>query len=269
MAIIALNSAATGLRALSTKLDVIANNLANSETTAFKASRVNFEELVYQTLKEPGTSNAAGDLSPAGTFVGLGVKVSNTQLDLEQGTMESTNRPLDVAIVGNGFFRVKIMPGIGDGYGYTRAGNFFTNKDQKLVLGMGDGYLVDPAISIPPTATGIAISNDGKVDYLVPGQIARQQAGQMKLYNFINPNGLTLLGGNIYLQTESSGQATQNNPGLDGLGTLQQNFLEGSNVDPVKELVSLIKTQRAFELNSQSIQAADQALQTIGNLRRN
>ena len=121
----------------------------------------------------------------------------------------------------------------------------------------------------PPTANGITISDDGKVDYLVPGQIARQQAGQIKLFNFINPNGLKLLGGNIYQQTESSGQATQSDPGKDGIGTLQQSFLEGSNVDPVKELVSLIKTQRAFELNSQSIQAADQALQTIGNLRRN
>ncbi|MGA2501620.1 MAG: flagellar basal-body rod protein FlgG [Tepidisphaeraceae bacterium] len=269
MAIIALNSAATGLRALSTKLDVIANNLANSETTAFKTSRVNFEELVYQTIKEPGTSNAAGDLSPAGTFVGLGVKVSNTQLNLDQGTMESTDRPLDVAIVGTGFFRVKIMPGIGDGYGYTRAGNFFVNKDQQLVLGMGDGYRLDPVITIPPTATSITVSNDGLVDYLVPGQITRQQAGTIKLANFINPNGLTLLGGNIYLQTESSGPAALSDPGKDGIGTLQQSYLEGSNVDPVKELVSLIKTQRAFELNSQSIQAADEALQTIGNMRRN
>jgi len=269
MATLALNSAATGLRALSTKLDVIANNLANTETTAFKRSRVNFEELIYQTLKEPGTSNAAGDVSPAGTFVGLGVKVSNTQIDMEQGAMESTNRPLDVAIEGPGFFRVKIMPGIGDGNGYTRAGNFFVNKDQQLVLGMGDGYRLDPAITIPPSATGISVSNDGRVDYLLPGQINRQSAGQIKLANFINPNGLKLLGGNIYQETESSGQAILSTPGKDGVGTLQQAFLEGSNVDPVKELVSLIKTQRAFELNSQSIQAADQALQTIGNLRRN
>jgi flagellar basal-body rod protein FlgG len=269
MAVIALNSAATGLRALSTKLDVIANNLANTETTAFKRSRVNFEELIYQCLKAPGTSNAAGELSPAGTFVGLGVKVSNTQLDLEQGAMESTNRPLDIAIQGPGFFRVKIMPEINDGMGYTRAGNFFTNKEGQLVLGMGDGYRLDPAITIPANATDITISNDGRVNYQIPGQIARQEAGVIKLFNFINPNGMRLLGGNIYLQTESSGPANMSEPGKDGFGTLQQSFLEGSNVDPVKELVSLIKTQRAFELNSQSIQAADQALQTIGNLRRN
>jgi flagellar basal-body rod protein FlgG len=268
MAIIALNSAATGLRALSTKLDVISNNLANSETTAFKRSRVNFEELVYQTLREPGSTNSAGEVSPAGTFVGLGVKVSNTQIDLEQGPMENTDRPLDVAIEGPGFFRVKMLSTIGDGFGYTRNGNFFTNRDGQLVVGMQDGYRIEPTISIPKDAFSITINQEGMVEYLLPGQISKQSAGQLNLATFINPQGLKLLGGNIYQETVSSGPAVITQPGKDGVGLIRQNFLEGSNVDPVKELVSLIKTQRAFELNSQSIQAADQALQTIGNLRR-
>src|SRR5947207_9202320 len=268
MAITALNSAATGLRALSTRIDVVANNLANAETNAFKRSRVNFEDLMYLQVKQPGTQTAAGDISPAGTFVGLGVKISNTQLDLEQGPLESTTRPLDVAIQGNGFFHVKIMDSLGDGTGYTRNGNFFQNRDGDLVLGMGDGYRLLPKINIPTDAHEISINQEGVIDYIRPGQNTRTIAGQLKITNFINPQGLKLIGGSIYVQTEASGPPVDNKPGENGSGTILQNFLEGSNVDPVKELVTLIKTQRSFELNSQSIQTADQALQTIGNLRR-
>src|SRR5688500_2754693 len=149
MAITALHSAASGLKALSTRIDVVANNLANAQTTAFKRSRVNFEDLMYLILKQPGTTNAAGEVSPSGIFVGLGVRVSNTQLDLEQGSLESTNRQLDVGISGQGFFRVKIMDSLGDGTGYTRNGNFFVNNEGELVLGMGDGYKLIPPINIP------------------------------------------------------------------------------------------------------------------------
>ena len=268
MAITALNSAAAGLRALSTKIDVIANNLANADTTAFKGSRMNFEDLMYITLKEPGSNNSANEPSPAGTFVGLGVKVSNTQLDLAQGPLENTNRALDVAIEGRGFFRVKIMDAIGDGTGYTRNGSFFRNRDGDLVLGMGDGYKLLPRINIPPDALEISINQEGIIDYIRPHQNTRTIAGQLQISNFINPQGLKLIGGTICVQTEASGQPIPNKPGENGAGTVLQNFLEGSNVDPVKELVALIKTQRAFELNSQSIQTADQALQTIANLRR-
>jgi flagellar basal-body rod protein FlgG len=268
MAIMALNSAATGLRALSTRIDVVANNLANAETGAFKRSRMNFEDLMYTTLKEPGITTVSGEISPAGTFVGMGVKISNTQLDLEQGPMESTNRPLDVAIQGNGFFRVKTLESVGDGFGYTRNGNFFINKDNQLVVGMGDGYRIDPTITIPSNADSISISQTGLIEYLAPGSTTKQTAGQMKLYNFVNPQGLNVKGGSIYQTTVSSGPAIENNPGQETNGVLLQGYLEGSNVDPVKELVTLIKTQRSFELNSQSIQTADQALQTIGNLRR-
>jgi flagellar basal-body rod protein FlgG len=268
MAITALHSAATGLRALSTRIDVVANNLANAETTAFKRSRVNFEDLMYNMLKQPGTTTAAGDLSPAGIFVGLGVRISNTQLDLEQGSMENTGRQLDVAISGNGFFRVRVMDSIGDGTAYTRNGNFFVNNEGDLVLGLGDGYRLIPPITVPQGTTDVSISQEGVVEVSVAGQNQKQVVGNLRLFQFINPQGLRLLGQSLYTETDASGAALESNPGEDGAGQTLQGFLEASNVDPVKELVTLIKTQRAFELNSQSIQTADQALQTIGNLRR-
>jgi flagellar basal-body rod protein FlgG len=268
MAITALHSAATGLRALSTRIDVVANNLANAETTAFKRSRTNFEDLYYLALKQPGTTAANGDVSPAGIYVGLGVRVSNTQLDTEQGSLESTGRQLDVGISGQGFFKVKILDAVGDGYGYTRNGNFFVNKDGELVLGMGDGYKLEPKITIPRGVTDIAISQDGRVEVVQAGSNRKVNVGQLQVFQFVNPQGLNMLGGSIYTQTESSGNPLESRPGDNGAGQVLQGFLESSNVDPVKELVSLIKTQRAFELNSQSIQTADQALQTIGNLRR-
>ncbi len=247
---------------------MVANNLANAETTAFKRSRVNFEDLMYNMLKQPGTTTAAGDLSPAGIFVGLGVRISNTQLDLEQGSMENTGRQLDVGISGNGFFRVQVMDSIGDGTAYTRNGNFFVNNEGDLVLGLGDGYRLVPPITIPAGTTDISISQEGVVEASIAGQNQKQVVGNLQLYQFINPQGLRLLGQSLYTQTDASGEPIESNPGEDGAGQILQGFLEASNVDPVKELVTLIKTQRAFELNSQSIQTADQALQTIGNLRR-
>ena len=268
MAITALHSAATGLRALSTRIDVVANNLANAETTAFKRARLNFEDLMYLALRQPGTTNSAGDISPAGIFVGLGTKISNSQLDLEQGSMENTGRPLDVGIQGSGFFKVKIMDSIGGGVGYTRNGNFFVNNNGELVLGIGDGYKLIPPITIPPNTSEISISQDGNIEVIIGGQTTKQNVGQLSVTSFINPQGLQLQGGSIYTETTASGAPVDNTPGEGGTGQLLQGFLEASNVDPVKELVTLIKTQRAFELNSQSIQTADQALQTIGNLRR-
>jgi flagellar basal-body rod protein FlgG len=247
---------------------VVANNLANAETTAFKASRVNFEDLMYLTLREPGASNAAGEISPAGTYVGLGVRISNAQLDLEQGSLERTDRPLDVGIEGSGFFKVRVLDTLGDGTAYTRNGNFFVNNEGELVLGMGDGYKLIPPISIPPDATSISISQDGNIQVIRASQQNATNVGQLRLSTFVNPQGLKLLGGSLYQQTEASGDPIEGNPGENGTGVILQGFLEASNVDPVKELVTLIKTQRAFELNSQSIQTADQALQTVGNLRR-
>ena len=268
MAIIALHNAATGLKALSTRIDVTANNLANAETTAFKSSRVNFEDLMYLTQQHAGTRNALGDIDPAGVQVGLGVQIANTALRFEQGPLEPTDRPLDVAIQGEGFFRVRILDTIGDGVAYTRNGAFHLNPDGELVLDIGEGYRLDPGISIPEGAVDLSISQDGEISGRLPGDINAQVFGNLELVRFVNPHGLQQLGGQLFLETEASGQPFEARPGVDGNGVILQSFLEGSNVDPVKELVSLIKTQRAFELNSQSIQTADQALQTIGNLRR-
>ncbi len=268
MAVMALNSAATGLKALSTRIDVAANNLANAETNAFKRSRVNFEDLMYVMLKQPGTTSGSGEVSPAGIFVGLGTRISNTQLDLEQGPLENTNRQLDVGIEGKGFLKVKIMDSFGDGIGYTRNGNFFVNNKGELVLGMGDGYKLIPPIRIPTGATDISIAQDGTIEVLRQNSTSKTVVGQIQISQFVNPEGLRLLGGSIYTATDASGPAIDNKPGQGGTGVLLQGFLEGSNVDPVRELVGLIKTQRAFELNSQSIQTADQALQTVANLRR-
>lgn len=268
MAIAALNSAATGLRALSTKIDVIANNLANAETHAFKRSRANFEDLMYTNVRNPGAGNAQGDIAPAGIQIGHGVKISNTQLDFSPGDFEVTDRQLDVAINGQGFFQVKILDGIGDGTAYTRSGNFFVNEQGELVLGQRDGPRVLPVIQLPQDTTDVNIAEDGTIEAIVGNGGEPQNVGQLTLSRFINPQGLRTIGGNMYLETAASGAPIQGTPADSGFGQIQQNALETSNVDPVKELVGLIKTQRSFELNSQSIQTADQALQTVANLRR-
>jgi flagellar basal-body rod protein FlgG len=268
MAINALNSAATGLRALSDRIDVIANNLANAETQAFKRQRVNFEDLMYLNYKQPGTTDSAGDMNPAGISVGLGTKISNTALDMTQGSLESTGVNTDVAIQGNGFFKIKILPNVGDGTGYTRNGSLFTNKNGDLVVGIGDGYELVPPINIPAGATDISIAQDGTVQYTPKGGNTTATAGTIQLSQFVNQQGLKLQGGSIYTETPASGPPIVSDPGTNGAGQLQQGYLEQSNVDPVKELVTLIKTQRSFELNSQSIQTADQTLQTVANLKK-
>ncbi len=245
MAISALYSAASGLRALSTAIDVSANNLANAETTAFKGSRVNFEDLMYQKLKEPGTKDESGEISPSGTFVGLGTRISNTQLDLTQGSLTNTNVPTDVGISGNGFFAIKILDSLG-GTGYTRNGNFFVNADGNLTLGMGDGYTLVPPITIPQGSTSVNIGQDGTISVIKSGSTTRTKVGQLQLTQFINPQGLNLLGGSIYTQTDASGPPLSAAPGQNGAGTTLGGFLEASNVDPVKELVGLIQTQRSL-----------------------
>jgi flagellar basal-body rod protein FlgG len=268
MAISALNSAATGLRSLSYKIDVIANNLANAETNAFKRSRVNFEDLMYVNQRTPGARTIDNQVSPAGIQAGLGVRVANTQLDFTQGAYEDTGGTLDVAIKGDGFFRVQVMESAG-GEAFTRNGNLFRNVDGDLVVGSRDGYRIVPPVNIPDGARDITITPDGNISYLPAGAgTARATAGPIQLNRFVNPQGLEQLGSNLYRPTDASGDAIAGDPGAGGMGELQQGYLEISNVDPTKELVALIRTQRTFELNSQSIQTADQALQTVANLRR-
>ncbi|MFN0199418.1 MAG: flagellar basal-body rod protein FlgG [Planctomycetaceae bacterium] len=265
MAIRALHTGASGMNANMFNLDVIANNLANAGTTAFKRSRANFEDMIYQQIKLPGTQTTAGQLTPIGSSVGLGTRLQSTQLDFVTGTPIATGRPLDLMILGEGFF------GVSDGteITYTRAGNMTVNDAGALVLASADrGRLIDPPITIPPNAINISISGDGVVSYMQQGTPDPIQAGTINLFRFINPQGLIQRGDNLYSPSPASGTAQLANPGQDGAGTLSQGFLESSNVEPVKELVELIKTQRNFELNSQSVQAADQALQLVANLRR-
>ncbi len=267
MAIMALHSAATGLQALSTQLDVISNNIANANNDGFKGSRVNFEDLIYQYQQQPGAKDEQGDTRPTGIAVGLGTRVSGTQLDMTQGSPTVTGRDLDVTINGDGFFQVKTLPTQGDGLAYTRSGQFFINDQGDMVLNSTNGYKLDPAIKFPTNTTAVTISSDGRVFATVPGNTTSQQVGQIQLARFVNPQGLSQIGGNLFQRTDASGPPLLNNPGTEGTGSLQQDALESSNVDPVTQLVALIKTQRTFELNSQSIQAADQMLQTVGHLR--
>lgn len=267
MTISALSAAATGMKAMDTQLDVIGNNLANSNTHGFKASRVNFEDLFYEERRQPGALNSLGQRTSTGLFVGLGTQVSNTHLDFSTGSFENTDRPLDIAIEGVGFFKVRTFDGIGDGQGYTRAGNFTINNEGDLVLGTADGPLLEPQINIPEDADqqSITIQSDGIVTVSIDG--VEQEVGQIMLHRFPNPHGLRVEGGNIYTETEASGTPTEIQPGDSGV-TLTQNFLEASNVDSVKELIRMIRTQRHFELNSQVIQSADDMMQVVGRLRQ-
>ena len=269
MAITALHSASTGLSSLQTEMDVIANNLANVNTTGFKRSRVNFEDLLYQEKAQPGVENANGDQRPTGVFVGLGTRISGTELDYSQGAPIETGQPLDLTIEGEGFFQVDINDDQGAGTGYTRAGNFFVNSEGDIVLGNANGpRLINPGINVPQDTVKLEISQDGSVYAFQPGDVEPAELGQVELATFVNKQGLRPLGGNLYAETAASGPPIEGVPGEGQFGTLLQGFLEGSNVQPVKELVGLIKTQRAFEMNSQSIKAADQALQTVSNLRQ-
>ncbi|MCC6580839.1 MAG: flagellar basal-body rod protein FlgG [Phycisphaeraceae bacterium] len=267
MAVQALHTAATGLSALSTNIDIIANNLANSNTVGFKGSRANFEDLLYEAKAQPGVENGNGDQRPTGLLVGLGTRISGTQVDMTTGSPQITDRPLDVMINGQGYLKVNITTG-GAEVGYTRAGNLFMNSDGELVLGNATGPRIEPTITVPQDTEDITISEDGRIYAKIPGQADLQEVGQLELANFVNPHGLKAIGGNIYVESAASGPPIEGTPATSNFGSILQGALESSNVDPVRELVDLIKAQRAFEMNSQSIQAADETLNVIANLRR-
>ncbi len=265
MTIRAMHAAASGMEAYEFNLDIIANNLANAGTTAFKRSRANFEDLFYEHLMLPGTQDTQGQRTPLGIDVGLGTRVSSTAVDQRHGSLIETGQELDLAIVGDGFFQVTD----GTQTYYTRAGTFSVNADGQLVLASADrGWLLEPPITIPQDATEISINGDGLVQVRVPGSTDLQDVGQIQLARFINPQGLIQEGENLFAESPASGTPIVGNPGQDGRGVLKQRFLEASNVEPVRELIDLIKTQRHFELNSQVVQAADQMLQLLANLRR-
>ena len=269
MAIIAMQSAATGLRALDTRLDVIANNLANVNTEGFKSSRVNFEDLLYLERAQPGVENAIGDQRPTGLYVGLGVAVSGTQQDFTIGTPISTTSPTDMMIEGRGFFKVRVEDSLGNGgIAYTRNGNFVRNSEGDLVLANSDGRYLDPAINIPPEAENISVSADGRVTYTTGGDPNVQEAGQLAISIFVNPEGLSSIGSNLWVESAASGPPIDGEPSTENFGKIRSSTLEGSNVDPSRELIELIRTQRAFEMNSQAIRAADEMLQSVAQLRR-
>jgi len=266
MATIALHSAATGLSALSTSLDVIANNLANVNTDGFKSSRANFQDLLYQEKAQPGTENANGDQRPTGLYVGLGTRISGTQLNFTQGSAINTGRELDLLIEGQGFFQVQVEDTLSqDGLAFTRAGNFAVNADGEIVLANDNGRRLEPVITLPENRSGVSILSDGSVYAIVDGE--QEFIDRIQLAVFVNPAGLRQIGENLFAPSPASGDPQTGDPLEGGRGRVVQNFLEGSNVDPVVELVSLIRTQRAFEMNSQSIRAADEVLQTVGRLR--
>lgn len=261
----AMNSAASGMDAFIFNLDVIANNLANAGTTGFKRSRTDFEDLYYQYYKPPGSSDNLGNIMSEGIFTGSGTRVAAVQPDFIQGSLVSSGRQLDIAIEGNGFFQVSES---GNFY-YTRNGQFNVNANGTIVLASANrGLTLEPPITVPQDATDITISADGVVSVLQAGSSQFQQLGTIQLATFINPQGLLAEGETLYTPTDASGTPLLSNPGDQGLGLLRQSYLEASNTEPVKELVDLIKTQRNVELNSQVVQASDQLLQLVSNLRR-
>jgi flagellar basal-body rod protein FlgG len=267
MTIQALYTAATGMDAFQTNLDVIANNLANAGTTGFKESRLNFADLCYQNVQLPGSQDSNGQPVPIGMQIGTGVRTNGTEIDQTQGSFIQTNGPLDLAISGQGFFQIQ-DPQTGQTL-YTRAGNFAVNSNGQVVLASPDiGRFLQPSLTIPPGAQNITISSDGVVSITQPPSTTSTNIGNIQLANFVNPQGLIAVGQTLYQLSDASGAPQIGAPGVEGRGLLQQGYLESSNTDPVNSLVDLIKTQRAFELNSNVLQAGDQVLQLLTSLRR-
>ncbi|MDI3546946.1 MAG: flagellar basal-body rod protein FlgG [Halanaerobiales bacterium] len=259
----ALWTAATGMDAQETNIDVISNNLANVNTTGFKKSRVNFQDIMYQRLREPGTPNAQGAQVPIGIEIGHGSKVSATQKIFSAGSVQNTGNPLDIVIEGDGFLQVLRPDG---SIAYTRDGSLKQDSSGRIVT--SDGYPIQPEIYIPQDATEISITSDGTVTVRIAGDNQPQQLGQIELARFSNPAGLNSIGRNLFEATVASGEPMVNNPGAAGYGTIAQGFLEMSNVKVVEEMVNMIAAQRAYEINSKAIQAADEMLRTASQLRR-
>jgi len=259
----ALWTAASGMNAQQLNVDVIANNLANVNTSGFKRSRVDFQDVLYQTDRVPGSVAARGAQVPTGIQVGLGTRPASVYKLFQQGTFQSTGNDLDIAIQGNGFFQVMQPDGT---MAYTRDGGFKLDTQGRVVT--ADGYTLEPQITIPAQATGIAIGQDGTVSVKLPGQTQMQQVGQIQLASFVNPSGLSSLGKNLFAGTAASGDPKTGTPGLTNLGQLVQGYVEQSNVDVVNEMVQMIVAMRAYETNSKAIQTSDEMLQTANQIRR-
>lgn len=255
--------AATGMEAQKLNIDVISNNLANVNTAGFKKSRADFQDLIYQTLRAAGATSAEGVQVPSGIQVGLGVKPVAVQKLFQQGDFANTGNSLDLVIEGEGFFQV-LMP---DGtVSYSRSGAFKLDSEGRIVN--SDGYPLEPGISIPANTLNITVGIDGKITVLQAGNSTPVEIGQLELAKFTNPGGLNAVGRNLFLPTAASGEAITGSPALGGFGTISQGFIELSNVNVVEEMVNMIVSQRAYEINSKAVQASDEMLQVANNLKR-
>lgn len=259
----ALWTAATGMQGQQTNIDVIANNLANVNTVGFKRSRADFEDLIYQTQKEAGVNTTSNTVEPTGIQIGLGTQLADVSKNFMQGGLQETGNPLDLAIQGSGFFQITMPDGT---IAYTRAGDFKLDNNGRIVT--TDGYPLSPEITVPQDTTSISVGNDGTISVLEAGQTTPTQLGQIQLAFFANPAGLKAIGQNLFQQTVSSGTPTLGTPGINGLGTINQGYLEMSNVSVVQEMVDMIAAQRAYETNAKVIQTSDQMLQTANNLKQ-
>ncbi|MDB5441031.1 MAG: flgG [Caulobacteraceae bacterium] len=258
----ALRTAATGMAAQQLNVEVISNNIANMNTVGFKRQRAEFEDLLYQTLERAGAqSSDAGTVVPTGVQIGGGVKAGSVYRVTEQGAMTPTSNKLDLAIKGRGYLQVQLPSG---DTGYTRAGNLSVNDQGQMVT--QDGYLIQPAITIPTDATDVSISKSGQVQVIQAGSPTPQTVGQIELANFVNEAGLDAQGDNLFLASGASGDAQTGAPGATGFGDIMQGYTEASNVDPVSEISALIVAQRAYEMNSKVITSADQMLQTVNQV---
>lgn len=251
----------TGLDAQQTQMDVLANNLANVNTAGFKRSKAVFEDLLYQNIRQPGAQSSQQTSLPTGLQLGTGVKPAATARVFTQGNLQQTGNNLDIAINGSGFFQVQLPDG---STGYTRDGSFRVDAQGQLVT--SNGYALVPGITIPPNAQSVTIGQDGTVSISQSGSAAVTTVGTIQLSTFVNPAGLNSMGQNIFTETPASGTATPGNPGANGHGTLSQGYIETSNVNVVEELVAMIQTQRAYEINSKAIQTSDQMLQRLAQL---
>jgi flagellar basal-body rod protein FlgG len=251
----------TGMEAQQTQLDTISNNLANVSTNGYKRAHAVFEDLMYQNLRQVGANSTEQTTLPTGLQVGLGTRAVATSRVFSQGNLQQSSNPLDLAVQGNGFFELQMPDGT---VGYTRDGSFQVNAQGQLVT--NNGYPVQPGITIPANAQSVTVGTDGTVSASIPGQALPQALGQLQLASFVNPAGLEPKGQNIFGETAASGTPNAAAPGSNGLGTLRQGFVETSNVNVVEELVAMIQTQRAYELNSKAIQTSDQMLQKLAQL---
>lgn len=256
-------TAATGMQAQNLSIDVIANNLSNVNTTGFKRSRADFQDLLYDNLRPAGATSAAGTQVPTGLQVGHGTRPVATQKIFLQGNYQHTKNDLDMAIEGDGFFQV--IPPTGD-IAYSRAGSFKLDSDGRIVT--SDGYPMEPEITIPADTVSVSIGPDGTVSVLLAGESLSSEIGNIELAKFVNPAGLKSIGRNMYLETSASGTPVTGTPGEEGLGTIAQGFLEMSNVNVVDEMVGMITAQRAYEINSKAIQTADDMLQIVNDIKR-